>query len=321
MKERKFSLPITDGVREFSQRILEDSEDILAINWKTLQENLLPMLMEFRSEMGEGKDPFANEELPPEQELGLNLFLNVVNFCFQDPETGMEYRYTGKNGNIILRSTGLKSAMAESGINWGSFSEVSGMTHGHWKRITQTGPENPLFLGAERGRRIARFAEYLLIRGFPTPESLIENCGYDTEKLLGILDESGFFDDLFMKRSQLTVHIFDNVLKRRFDRGLSGTDKLTVMADYRLPQILYNSGVIELSPSLSKKLETGVKINPDSREENALRAATVVVGERLAHLMGIQETEVDMLLWVLARKLDKEGRMRIPHMLVSTDKY
>jgi hypothetical protein len=105
------------------------------------------------------------------------------------------------------------------------------------------------------------------------------------------------------------------------NRRLEGMRLLTCMADYSIPQLLYNLGAVKLNPNLRLQLEELNPIQPGSREELALRAAVVVVAEGLAKEMGVTEAELNTLLWEYSQELDQAGRLPIPHMLVATDKY
>ena len=320
MQEREKSETYAEGVRELSVSILQNSKDILSVDFDLVEGSLLTKLQELKSER-KSNVFFEELRLSPEDELGLNLFLSSINFCYQDPKTHSEYTFLNKEGEVDRRSLGLKSAMAESGVPWGDFSSVSEITAEKWKEMLQLSKKNPIYLGTERGRRVVRLAEQMLALGLNTPTDLVKYCEFDSEKLLMVLDKSGFFEDEFMKRSQLAVHVMDGVLKRRFDAKLEGTDRLTVMADYRLPQLMYNFGAIKLSTGLHEKLMRSESIETGSREEKTLRAAAIVIGRRVSELMGIPEAETDSLLWTLAVRMGFKNQLPIPHMIVATDKY
>ena len=133
--------------------------------------------------------------------------------------------------------------------------------------------------------------------------------------------ESGFFKDEFLKRAQVGLKMMDTVAARRMGRGLTGINELTCMADYRIPQVFYNLGTVRLSAGLEAQLIRQEPILSGSREELALRATVIVIGLVLAGLMTICEADVDTLLWEFSQQMDKSGQIKIPHMLVATDKY
>ena len=63
--------------------------------------------------------------------------------------------------------------------------------------------------------------------------------------------------------------------------GFQDIEQLTVFPDYRLPQLFRALGIIELGPALSARIDRLSHIPKDSAVEIALRAATVVAGDRL----------------------------------------
>lgn len=321
MKETEPIRHYSDNVRDYSHRIVETHQDVLLIDNFVLESTFISQLQNFQNLAKQNGDPFATESLTPENELGLNLFLDVVNFCYSNPYSHEDYTYTHKSGATIKRSSGLKTAMSESGINWGNTTEVAKMSQNQWADVVQLKNNKDFYLGVDRGKRIAEFAGKMAQSGFKHVSDFIEFAEYDTEKLLPILDKSGYFNDKFQKRSQLAISMMNGVLKRRFDKEFKGLENLTIMADYRLPQVMYNFGAIKLSEWLLEKLAKQEVIESGSREELTLRAASVVVGEKVSKILNISESDVDKLLWTLSQKMAKDGKLTIPHMLVATDEY
>lgn len=306
-------------LRIVASEILENSHDILQINSEAVDGVLTESLRSFDS--ANLSTEFSEDSLSAEDELGLNLFFNVVNFCYQNPYTKTDYVYRSSQGSKVFRSTGLKKAMTESGISWYSTSEVANMTAEKWRSVAQLDENSDFFMGEERGTRIARFAHNLEKMGFLDVNQFLSAAKYDTKFILAFLNGTPFFKDEFQKRSQLAVNMLDGVLKRRFGSNITGTENLTVMADYRLPQLMYNMEAINLSEELNQKLLDGEILETGSPDEKALRAASIVIGKKLSDNLGITEGKTDSLLWTLAVTLGRQNKMTIPHMLVATDKY
>jgi hypothetical protein len=312
-------MKLTSQIRKGAKEIIENSRDLLEISWEKVKE--IPQRLNTQKEVWL-KDSSMRDKMSIEAELGLNFFFNTVNFCFKDPKTGKEYEYKSKSRGIIERSTGLFFALAESGVNWSDLAEVKRLTGNEWKNITQlNNTDNRLYLGVERLKHITGFAEHLLAEEYETVEEFLEVNRYDAVPILRFLAESGYFEDEFLKRAQVAIHGIENVLLRRKGEKLKNVETLTCMADYRIPQVFYNLGAVELSDSLRSKLEEQNQIQSESKEELALRATVIVIGEKLSKLMGIPESEVDGLLWRLSQKMMKDGQLQIPHMVVATDKY
>lgn len=321
MKEKEPITHYSDNVRDYSHKIVEENKDLLLIDNFILESTFVSELRKFKDSLKSAGDPFSTDNLTAENELGLNLFLDVINFCFSNPYSHSDYSYTNKVGEVIKRSTGLKTAMSESAINWGNTREVAKISPVEWAKAIQLDKNEDFYLGQDRGKRISEFAGKLVRSGFKNISDFLKFTEYDTEILLPILDKSGYFDDKFQKRSQLAISMMNGVLKRRFGKEFKGTENLTIMADYRLPQVMYNFGAIKLSEGLLAKLTRQEVLESDSPQELTLRAASVVIGENISRILGIDENQVDALLWTLSQKMARGGALKIPHMLVPTDRY
>lgn len=323
MQERKEYLRQVGDVREMSRQILSQSTDLLTVDDAALESVLIPRIEQYLENQRAGGWTPAGAELPLEQELGLNLFLNVVNFCYKDPDTGKEYVYSSKTGRQIKRATGLLAALAESGVRWDDFFEVFSLGKDEWAQMIQLNEYNPMYLGTERGQRVSKVALHELSRGHETITDYLEDCDYNAVNIMGSLSENGYFKDDFLKRAQLAARMISDVLLRRTGTPLIGMDKLTVMADYRIPQVFYNlPGVVDIkSDDLLYNLVNGMPIEAGSRQELALRATAVSIGEKVSRRMGVIEADIDGYLWGLSQEMVKKDEMSIPHMIVATDAY
>jgi hypothetical protein len=315
---KKPSSPLI-SIRSLALEILQDSKGILTLHPDLVIGLLRERLESFR--ISHKENTFVSRWLSAEDEIGACLFFNTVNFCFKDPASGNEYRYINPDGKPFLRSTGFFQALADSKVHWNDLQEVSELSETKWMEITQLTKENVLYLGQERLNRIIGFARYLIASKCPTAAGFLQSHHNQVLEILTALINSGYFEDEFLKRAQVAIKNIDKILFHQRGFGLYGMDALTCMADYRLPQVFYNLGIVELSLDLKEKLTRQELIIPGSREERALRAAVIVIGQQLSHQMGINEAEIDDLLWEMSQKMVKENEMKIPHMLVATDKY
>lgn len=92
--------------------------------------------------------------------------------------------------------------------------------------------------------------------------------------------------------------------------------KLTMFADYRVPQILHHLRILTYPPSLIEMLESEAPLLPGSREEISIRTASIVAVERLreeitrTRKQGPGEGEevssvlIDFYLWDLAKGIE-----------------
>ncbi|KAJ6538546.1 hypothetical protein DFH09DRAFT_1177182 [Mycena vulgaris] len=98
--------------------------------------------------------------------------------------------------------------------------------------------------------------------------------------------------------------------------------RLTMFADYRVPQILHHLRILSYPPPLLQLLHAGTILPPGSPEELSLRAASIVAVERVrAEMLALQVGEtpsesavssvlIDFYLWDLAKRVER-GEERI----------
>ncbi|KAJ8593930.1 hypothetical protein M405DRAFT_809954 [Rhizopogon salebrosus TDB-379] len=86
---------------------------------------------------------------------------------------------------------------------------------------------------------------------------------------------------------------------------------LTMFADYRVPQILHHLCILIYPASLIRKLRKGRRLEPGSREEMSLRAASIIAVEQVRKEMiadgsdeEVSSVLIDFYLWDLAKKLE-----------------
>ena len=104
----------------------------------------------------------------------------------------------------------------------------------------------------------------------------------------------------FYKRAQIFVGDvwgrFEGKKKSLGDFGDS-VDELTMFADYRVPVVLRQLGILKYDDELSRAVDAGVKIHAGSSDEIDLRACTVQAVERMkAALEARLEKEVELRL-------------------------
>lgn len=127
---------------------------------------------------------------------------------------------------------------------------------------------------------------------------------------------------VFRKRAQLCTAMIAGALGGVGLGAFHDVARLTVFADYRLPQILRGTGVIALEDGLAARIARGDALAKGSVEETAIRAATVYAAERLrvalaADQPAITALDVDHLLWRLA--VDRQDHLPPFHHTRGTD--
>ena len=103
-------------------------------------------------------------------------------------------------------------------------------------------------------------------------------------------------------------------------------DKLTMFADYRVPCVLRNMGIIKYSSELADKVDSGELIQPGSIEEVEMRMNTIHALEQLKRCLNEQRMEGEreinsvQLDWALWHK-GEQMRRDLPHHKTLTIYY
>jgi len=120
----------------------------------------------------------------------------------------------------------------------------------------------------------------------------------------------------FLKPNQL-LYLEYILGKNLFKNYKDELEDLTIFADYKLPQIFINFGLIELPKKYLEKLKEGRMIRKFSLLENELRFASILLGEEISKKLKIPSYRVDNILWALSHKI----KLKIPAPKVKTIFY
>ncbi len=111
----------------------------------------------------------------------------------------------------------------------------------------------------------------------------------------------------FFKRAQICVADLYGAFGGKRWGAFTDLAKLTIFADYKLPQVLRHYGVLEYDPRLAERVDNQELLEPGGEEEVELRAATIWACELLRREMSqasgrtITAVEIDQLLWYLGQ--------------------
>lgn len=100
---------------------------------------------------------------------------------------------------------------------------------------------------------------------------------------------------LILKKIQLALY---EIAQIYVDKGTDVSCDITVAADYQIPKVLEGMSVLKYSEELSKKIDNFELIEENSREEKALRAATIISCEAISEKHHISIPALDRLLWL-----------------------
>jgi hypothetical protein len=120
------------------------------------------------------------------------------------------------------------------------------------------------------------------------------------------------YRDVYLKRAQLALA---EVAGHLAESGTSVELDVTAFADYQVPRVLRGIGVIEYSDSLAARIERQELIAEGSREERAIRGATIIACKEMAQWLGTSDAAIDNYLWT---KRNAVGNTPF-HLTVTTD--
>ena len=132
----------------------------------------------------------------------------------------------------------------------------------------------------------------------------------------------------FLKRAQICVGDWQAALD--LEEWKSDMKALTTFADYRLPQLLRERGVMEYHPALAERVDALEEIKSNTPAEWAIRAATVVVVDELVQCLNNNSlntpnsdkewtaVSVDWYLWQLGEQLNEKGELKPHHRVLTT---
>ena len=270
-------------------------------------------------EFNGGRDDSAN----------LALLLTCLNFCFWS-ERPWSVQFRGR--------TWTRTYAMYAGILRAVEQDATWLTPRRWS-VADDDEVARLFHGegciplALRRREVLNETGRVLLEQFDGRFSqAVERAGGDARSLAYLLaDVFPSFGDApsyhgetvaILKRAQICAADLHHSWTRQGHGDLDGLDRLTVFADYRLPQYLRHVGVLRLAPDLAAAVDSFQEIAAESDAEIELRCATVVAADLLRDALvsaglNIPAWHLDFILWV--RSHDPE--VSVPHHRTRTIYY
>jgi hypothetical protein len=149
---------------------------------------------------------------------------------------------------------------------------------------------------------------------------IVARAGGKGERLVAqVIHRFPSFDDVatyegaevrFYKRAQILVSDLYGMYQGSGLGDFSDLDRLTAFADYKIPQVLREAGILVYVPDLAATVDSRQEIPPGDPREVEIRAATVWACERLRQALAERQPgmsprafEIDWLLWS-----DAQGR-------------
>ncbi|HDR15171.1 MAG TPA: hypothetical protein ENN79_06775 [Desulfobacteraceae bacterium] len=242
--------------------------------------------------------------------------LDTVNFCFWPPPG--KRRWGIRVGNSFLSgyvgmASALRAAM-EKGVPLTSAQYLSGMNAAEFSRII--GGSGMLPLIEERAAALRELGGLLLAEYRGEARLLVkEACGSAVGLALILAEKLASFRDKafyrggtvwFLKRAQILAADLYGAFGGQSWGAFSDIDQLTAFADYKVPQVLRQQGILRYSPALASRVDLMVPIPAGSDMEVELRAATIAAVERLRYLLvqrgkAFRSHELDWMFWSMGQ--------------------
>lgn len=278
-----------------------------------------------------------------EEQVAMALIFNAVNFSFW-PSRG-ESRWTvraplsvrGSIGQILDGSTAasfcLENTIRKGDLDPLHFADLCRLDKDDLAQIFQGEGDSEIPLLAERLTCLDELGRGVPIKGEGSVEIFLAKTGsavglvhYLASLVPGFCDiaDTGFGSINFYKRAQLAASMIHRILVENRRGGFADINTLTAFADYRVPQILRELGILAYDETLTEMVDGEEDLPPNSLAEVCIRAATVwgveYLRQELENRFGqpITAAQVDYFLWLKARELKDSMR---PHHRTRTIAY
>ncbi|HEY0845649.1 MAG TPA: queuosine salvage family protein [Noviherbaspirillum sp.] len=247
----------------------------------------------------------------PEGAAAYSIALNSLNFMFWTPTTdGMaRYHWCNEGG-----AHGLKAAFDQA---WGD--EVTPVRLRERLGSADESTVIDAFGDISLPRRRAQFLREILLddRLETAAAGLVaaSNAGRlttDDAALLAKQFPLAYGQDVYLMRAQLAVMWYAGYL---LEQGIHVDCDITVAASYQMPRVMRSIRVLRFAQSLAEKIDTHTLILRNSADERAIRSATILGVQAMAHHLGVSEHAMVNVLWQ-----NRHACGNIPyHLTITTD--
>lgn len=248
------------------------------------------------------------------------LLLDSLNFCFW-PDKGQPKWTIGYKGNRLNGYQALAASLkraVEEGVPVISAEWMASADMEHVRRVfrgIEEGVDIPLL--DKRLEHINQTGRVLLDKFGGQFAEAVKSCSGSAVDLVELLVENfPSFRDIhswngqevrILKRAQITaVDMYGSFGGR--DLGcFSDMERLTVFADYKIPQVMRALGMLEYAPELAARVDSQELLPSGSREEMEIRVGMIWAAEELRR--GLEKLgapklslELDWFLWNLGQE-------------------
>jgi len=170
---------------------------------------------------------------------------------------------------------------------------IRGLNQGIFK---QPNPERRTGILYELAHKL-RYVSKSCLERFPYDNKF--NFNYSDISYLAKALPNSFGEDPFLKKACLVFLMFAGWLSAR---DVPVASDLPIPTDYQMPRIFEYEGAIDISNEFRNKLNSGKIIDVTSPEVEAFRAAGILVAHGLAERYGLDDYQIDNVLFSQYRK-------------------
>lgn len=316
-----YSLPDPLGIRETTASVLKNSK-FVSVDYEKLKI--------FAKEI---KKRIDRKELLDEWQFGKikkspqDIFiLDTVNFCFWAKKGERKWRVEYPKGNI---SDGWKALVAcfdralEDKIPISDCRFLENITIAQTKKLFRScnGTEIPLL--QERFKFLKQSARILRQKFGGDFNNLLRQSNYDAIEIAKtIMEYFPSFRDAssllggeikFYKRAQICAYDLSLLSNSK----IKNIDQLTAFADYKLPQVLRDFGILIYQKNLAERIDNYTLLKKDSREEIEIRSATIIVCDLISEEIGVSTIVAENAIWSFSQTHKKKK----PYHRILTTNY
>ncbi|KAG8432684.1 hypothetical protein GDO86_017069 [Hymenochirus boettgeri] len=315
--------------RETGKFIAENSKDVFVetVGVKTLAEKLFEKIGRNEITLKGWK---SLHELNPldsgEDAVNWVFFADTLNFSFWSESEEKKYivKYKGKEYSGYWSFCAAMNRALDEGIPLTTASYYSSITLDQLKYVLRSNSDTPIPMIEQRLEILHQTGKILMDKFGGSYLNCIKMSNGSAVKLLQLVVENfPSYRDVgtykgklvaFYKRAQILVGDTWGVLEGKDEGCFNDIEKITMFADYRIPQALVYFGALRYSEELLRKLNEGWLFNYGEEQEIEIRGCSIwaveLICERLRELFEnegkkmsneINPVLIDHFLWDYAR--------------------
>ncbi|XP_053310493.1 queuosine salvage protein [Spea bombifrons] len=298
----------SEGIWKLAEKLFEkiNRKEITLAGWKSLHE--------------------LNPQSSGEDAVNWVFFADTLNFSFWSESEEQKYlvKYNGKEYTGYWSLCAAINRALDEGIPITSASYYSNITMDHLKHVLRSDSDFPIPMIEER-LQILHDTGKILVETFGgsflnvvkmSEKSAMALMHLVVKHFPSYCDEATFQGEkvAFYKRAQILVGDIWGVLEGKGDGCFYDISKITMFADYRIPQALVHFGVMRYSKELLQKLHKGWLFQNGDVEEIEIRGCSIwaveLICEHIRELFKkkgekmsneINPVLIDHFLWDYAR--------------------